>query len=68
MRDSSPRPLPRRRGFLTASGLVAAGLAALSMRPRAAVPAELAAAEPAESPAGYRDSERARRYYETTRI
>lgn len=72
MSDSAPQspsglPAAKRRGFLFGSGLLAASAAALSLAPRKVPPAVPPVAE-AEPTDGYRDGERARRYYDSARI
>lgn len=73
MSDSAPQspsgmPAAKRRTFLFGSGLLAAGAAALSLAPKKAPPAVSAVAEAEPQGNGYRDGERARRYYDSARI
>lgn len=73
MSDSAPQspsglPAAKRRTFLFGSGLLAAGAAALSITSRKAPPAAPAVAEAEPTGNGYRDGERARRYYDSARI
>ncbi|MFN3630539.1 MAG: hypothetical protein ACK4XK_10885 [Casimicrobiaceae bacterium] len=64
----SGMPATKRRTFLFGSGLLAAGAALLSPGAKKTPPAEPVVAEAKPTGNGYRDGERARRYYNSARI
>ncbi len=68
MRDSDTTPSSKRRGFLFAGGLTAAAAAAWSALPKSAATSSVSEPEAKISSSGYHDGERARRYYDSTRI
>ncbi len=68
MSDNKPNADLKRRGFLLAGGVGAAGAVAIAVAPsiKQTLPAE-AKAQP-DTGAGYQASKRTQQYYDTTRV